>query len=127
MHANGGSGGRAKNDNTGDYTLAIPGLGSYLKLLTAGRTHIMSLFKAKSREVPESSLRQRWDGGVAANDEASAARRNRGEFAGVLPGRTRKWRQFYGMSFDWVLGECVGAGLLEVFETGSVGRGVRAL
>jgi hypothetical protein len=78
-------------------------------------------------------LRERWDGGAAESgnnsnsSEANAARRNRGEFAGVLPGRTRKWKQFYGITFEWILGECVGAGLVEVFDTGSVGRGVRAL
>lgn len=128
VHANGGSGGRARNDLAGNYSLAIPNMGSFLKLLTGGRSHLTSLLtKFKHREAPESLLRQRWDGGIAANDEATAARRNRGEFAGVLPGRTRKWKQFNGMSLDWILGECVGAGLLEVFETGSVGRGVRAL
>lgn len=128
VHAAGGSGGRARMPLNGEYSLAIPGTGSFLKLVSSARMHLVSLLsKSASREAPESLLRERWDGGIAANDEASAARRNRGEFAGVLPGRTRKWKQFYGISFEWILGECVGAGLMEVFQTGSVGRGIRAL
>ena len=64
---------------------------------------------------------------TTARDEARyAAKRARREFAGVLPGQTRKWRQFYGLAFDWVLREAVASGRVEVFDTGSVGRGVRA-
>ena len=70
-------------------------------------------------------LRHRWDGGVAGQDPISQAKRARGEFAGVLPGATRKWRTYHGLRFEWVLGECVAAGLLELFETGTIGRGVR--
>jgi hypothetical protein len=128
VHAAGGSGGGAKLPSTGDYTLALPTTGPFLKLLSNARAHLLSLLsKSKFREAPESSLRQRWDGGIEADDTASAARQNRGDFVGVLPGRTRKWKQFYGITFEWILEECVGAGLLEVFDTGSIGRGVRAL
>jgi hypothetical protein len=129
VHAAGGSGGGAKSlPGTGDYSLALPTTGPFLKLLSNARAHLLSLLsKSKFREAPESLLRQRWDGGIEADDAASAARQNRGEFAGVLPGRTRKWKQFYGISFEWILEECVGAGLLEVFDTGSNGRGVRTL
>jgi hypothetical protein len=42
-----------------------------------------------------------------------------------MPGRTKKWKEFQGLEFGWVLQEAVGAGLVEVFETQSVGRGVR--
>ena len=129
VHAAGGSGGGAKSlSGIADFELAIPANGVFLKLVTNARAHLMSLLgKSKYREAPEDLLRQRWDGGIAADDAASEARRNRREFAGVLPGRTRKWKQFYGATFEWVLGECVGAGLVEVFDTGSIGRGVRAL
>jgi hypothetical protein len=129
VHAAGGGGGGAKSlPGTGDYSLALPTTGPFLKLLSNARAHLLSLLsKSKFREAPESLLHQRWDGGIEADDAASAARQNRGEFASVLPGRTRKWKQFYGISFEWILEECVGAGLLEVFDTGSVGRGVRAL
>ncbi|EPE32635.1 hypothetical protein GLAREA_07769 [Glarea lozoyensis ATCC 20868] len=129
VHAAGGSGGGAKTLSTqAEYSLSLPTTGPFLKLLANARAHFMSLLsKSKYREAPESLLLQRWDGGVAADDEASAARRSRGEFAGILPGKTRKWKLFYGVSFDWILAECVGAGLVEVFNTGSVGRGIRAL
>ena len=127
VHAAGGSGGGVMLPSTGDYTVALPTTGPFLKLLSSGRAHLLSLLsKSKFREAPESLLRQRWDGGIEANDAASSARQNRGEL-GVLPGRTRKWKQFYGITFEWVLEECCGAGFLEVFNTGSIGRGVRAL
>jgi hypothetical protein len=45
----------------------------------------------------------------------------------LLPGKTKKWKALYGLDFDWALQECLGAGLIEVFETKSVGHGVRAL
>ena len=135
VHAAGGSGGGIGGPGAGELSLAIPGTGPYLKLVAEARAHLRSLLSrsSRSREAPESVLRERWDGGAAESgnnsnsSEANAARRNRGEFAGVLPGRTRKWKQFYGITFEWILGECVGAGLVEVFDTGSVGRGVRAL
>jgi hypothetical protein len=129
VHNSGGSGGGARpNQGMGDFSLALPSTGSFLKLVANARAHLVSLLgKTKFKEAPESILRQRWDGGIAADDAQSAARRNRGEFAGVLPGRTRKWKQFYGISFDWILAECVGAGLVEVFDTRSIGRGVRGL
>jgi hypothetical protein len=129
VHNSGGSGGGARPlAGTGDLSLALPSTGPFLKLVANARAHLLSLLgKSKFKEAPESLLRQRWDGGIAADDAQSTARRNRGEFAGVLPGRTKKWKQFYGISFEWILGECVGAGLVEVFDTGSIGRGVRAL
>ncbi len=128
VHAVGGSGGGIKASGKGEYSVAIPNMGPFLKVLTDGRAHLLSLLsKSRFREAPESLLRHRWEGGVSSEDAANVARRNRGEFAGVLPGRTRKWKHFYGMTFDWILGECVGAGLVEVFDTGSIGRGVRAL
>jgi hypothetical protein len=129
VHAAGGSGGGAgPPPGTGDLSLSLPATGPLLRVIANARTHLVSLLsKSKFREAPESLLRERWDGGIAAENGQSQARRNRGEFDGVLPGRTRKWKQFYGISFDWVLVECVGAGLIEVFDTGSVGRGVRAI
>ncbi|TVY71422.1 hypothetical protein LSUE1_G008523, partial [Lachnellula suecica] len=129
VHAAGGSGGGAKSlSGVGDFSLAIPATGAFLKLVTNARAHFLSLLsKSKYREAPEYLVKQRWDGGVAPDDAATEARRNRREFTGVLPGRTRKWKLFYGASYEWILGECVGAGLVEVFDTGSIGRGIRAL
>lgn len=55
------------------------------------------------------------------------AKRVRGEFSGILPGRTKKYKDLYGMNFRWALEEALGAGLVEIFDTGSVGPGVRCL
>lgn len=105
---------------------ALPSTGSFLKLLTDARSHLITLLsKSKYNEAPLYLLRERWDGGVASNEQAARSSMHRKGFEAVLPGRTRKWKQFYGLRFDWILEECVGAGLVEVFETGSVGRGVR--
>lgn len=106
--------------------LSTPGTGPYLRLLTAARSHLISLVaKSRFRQIPLYLLRERWDGGISADDPAAKAKKYRGEFFGVLPSRTRKWKQYYGLSFDWVLAECLGAGLIEVFETCSVGQAVR--
>lgn len=128
VHAAGGSGGRVKALTGRVYQIAIPGTGPFLKMLTNTRIHLLLLLsKSRFKEAPESLLRERWDGGIPADDATSNANRNRGEFAGVLPGRTRKWKQFNGISYDWIVEECVGSGAIEVFDTGSVGRAVRAL
>ena len=115
--------------NRHNFQLALPNTGPYLKLLVAARSHLMSLLvKTRYRELPIYLLHERWNGGIASEDNAATqAKKYRGEFTGVLPGRTRKWKQFYGLSFQWVLAECLGGGLIEVFETGSVGRAVRAI
>ena len=116
------------SEKGGDFSLSVPTTGPYLRLLVSARAHLMALLaKSKYREAPLYLLRERWDGGISHEDAASKSKKARGEFFGILPSRTRKWKQFYGLTFDWVLGECVGAGLIEVFETGSVGRGVRAI
>ena len=111
------------------YVLSLPNTGPYLRLLIEARDHLLSLLNKanKYHELPKDLLKERWEGGIAGSDEASKAARSRGEWKGVLPGRTRKWKQFYGLEFDWVLEECLGAGLIECFQTGSVGLGVRAI
>ncbi|MCJ1484560.1 hypothetical protein MMC06_004731 [Schaereria dolodes] len=107
---------------------ALPSTGPFLRLLIAARSHLMSLLtQSRYREVPLYLMKERWDGGIASDDPAAKAKKYRGEFVGILPGRTRKWKQYYGLNFDWILAECLGAGLIEVFETGSVGRGIRAV
>lgn len=108
--------------------LSLPNTGPYLRLLGAGRSHLLSLLKkSKYHEAPLSLLRDRWDGAVETDRSYSLAKRARGESSGVLPGRTKKWKELYGMSFQWVLEEALGAGLIELFDTGSVGPGVRCL
>ncbi len=115
--------------NTGnELALSIPNVGPYLRLLYAARSHLMELLgKSKYREAPLYLLRERWDGAVESDSSTSTAKRARGEFAGLLPGKTKKWKDLYGLDFDWTLQECLGAGLVELFETKSVGHGVRAL
>ena len=109
-----------------DLRLSLPNTGPYLKLVTAARFHFISLIaKSKFREIPLYLLREKWDGCASADDPAAKAKKYRGEYTGTLPSRTRKWKQFYGLSFDWVVAECLGAGLVELFETGSVGRAAR--
>lgn len=128
VHASGGTGGGVSLPSFGNFNLAIPSTGAYLKLLTAAKAHLVSLLgKARYREMTIDMLKEKWDGGIEGDDKAGEARRIRGEFAAVSPGKTRKWKIHYGIRFEWILEECVGAGLMEVFETKSVGRGVRMI
>ncbi|KAF2717176.1 hypothetical protein K431DRAFT_233744 [Polychaeton citri CBS 116435] len=111
-----------------EMTFSLPNTGPYLKLLTEARHHLLFLLKQMSprhREATLDLLKEKWEGNIA-NDPASKAKRMRGEWNGKLPGQTRKWRDFYGLQFEWVLEECIGAGLVEVFNTGSVGLAARA-
>jgi hypothetical protein len=85
------------------------------------------LEKSASGEAPLYLLRGRWDGAVETDSSFNVRKRARGESAGVLPGKTKKWRDLYGMNFRWALEEALGAGLVEIFDTGSVGPGVRLL
>ena len=113
-------------DSNRTFQISLPNTGPYLRLLTAARAHLLALLqKSRFREMPLYMLQERWDGGIASDDPAARAKKYRGEFTGILPARTRKWKQFYGLRFESVLAECLGAGLLELFETGSVGRAAR--
>ena len=69
-------------------------------------------------------LKEKWDatGGVGRIGGEGRAR-----WKVVLPVKTKKWKKLWGVRFEWVLEECLGGGLVEVFETGSVGLGVRAV
>lgn len=129
VHLAGGGGGSrlSRDSSTLDYSVAVPGHGPLIKLVSGALEQLVwILSRTKFGEMPESMLRERWDGGIAT-DEARLARKSRGEFVGVLPGRTKKWKEFWGVDFAWVLEEAMGTGLVEVFETKSVGRGVRKL
>ncbi|CAI6341881.1 unnamed protein product [Periconia digitata] len=113
---------------TSYYNFSLPNTGAHVKLVTEARAHFLSLLaKRKFKEAPLHVLKELWDGGVPASKaqlEIAEKKRARKEFKGVLAGRTKKWKVFFGLRFEWVLAECVGAGLVEVFETG-VGKGVR--
>lgn len=137
LHSAGGTGGargECGNLMTGGNSMdtlsvAVPGAGVFLKLVAAALERIEELLeRAQDREMPADDLREKWDGGIAAERSAAAlAKKARGEFVGILPGRTKKWKDFHGLAFHWILQEAVGVGLVEVFETGSVGLGVRLL
>ena len=110
-----------------EMTFALPAMGAYLKLLVAARQHLLTMLKSISpryREATMEILKEKWDGRTP-NDAVSRLKRERGEWTGVLPGKTKRWREFYGMRFEHVLAECVGSGLVELFDTGSVGMAVR--
>ena len=124
VHNAGGSG--ILNHATGsDHQLnfSVPSMGLHLRLLAASREHLVSLLgKSDHHEAPVDLLRQRWDGGVTPED---TIRYGRATSRSVLPGRTRKWKQFYGVNFQWILEECFSTGAIELFETGAVGLGAR--
>ena len=123
-----GTNNHANNLPGGQLALSVPNIGPYLRLLNAGRVHLLDLLgKSKYKEAPLYLLRERWDGAVDTDNRVSTAKRIRGEFSGVMPAKTKKWKDLYGLNFDWTLEECLGAGLVELFETRSVGLGVRAL
>lgn len=108
--------------------LSLPNTGTYLRLLGSGRAHLLALLRrSHSHEAPLNLLKDRWDGAIETEKSFHLAKRARGEFAGILPGKTKKWKELYGMQFRWVLEEALGAGLVEIFETGSVGPGIRCL
>jgi hypothetical protein len=108
--------------------LSLPNTGTYLRLLGTGRAHLLALLRRSTcNEAPLQLLKDRWDGAVETEKSFHLAKRARGEFAGILPGRTKKWKDLYGMHFRWVVEEALGAGLVEIFETGSVGPGIRCL
>ncbi|XP_014552295.1 hypothetical protein COCVIDRAFT_48252, partial [Bipolaris victoriae FI3] len=110
-------------------TLSLPNMGLYIKLVSDAKAHLLKLLKQNAHgTMPLCDLAERWNGGVVDEGDVRAERKKvRGEFQGVLPGRTKRWKQFCGMRVEWVVEECVGAGLVELFETGSVGRGVRVV
>lgn len=115
---------------TTEYVLSIPGIAAYLQLLDASRDHFLDLLRQFSRhkQAPAYLLKERWNGNVDDDaNQVSVAKRVRGEFSNVLPAKTKKWKSLKGLSFDWVMEECLGAGLIELFETYSVGLGIRAL
>ncbi|KAI9808261.1 MAG: hypothetical protein M1825_004718 [Sarcosagium campestre] len=120
---------RSSSDGGGDVQMSLPRMGSYLRLLDSARAHLASLLsKSKNHEAPLSLLQERWDGGVPLTDNAVADPRPKSTHRrGAAAGRTRKWKHLYGLKFEWALGECVGAGAVELFETGSIGRAARLL
>lgn len=112
---------------TREMSFSLPNTGAYLKLLANSRTHLITLLKQispKWREGTLDLLHEKWDGGLG-NVFVSEKKRIRGEGGSLLPGKTRKWREYMGLNFDFVLAEALGSGVVELFDTGSVGAAVR--
>ena len=125
VHNAGGSGVAGhRSDNTSTHlSFSLPSVGLYLRLLASAREHLLTLLsKSRYREAPLDVLRERWNGGISLVDKPDRAR---GLQSLVLPGRTRKWRHYYGIAFQWMLEECFGSGAIGLFDTGSVGIGAR--
>ncbi|EFE44501.1 hypothetical protein TRV_00770 [Trichophyton verrucosum HKI 0517] len=88
--------------------LSLPNMGPYLRLLGSARTQILdTLRKSRYSEAPLYLIRDRWDGSIELSSRVSIAKHIRGEFAGVLPGRTNKWKQLHGLNFQWALEEAL--------------------
>ncbi|PHH60042.1 hypothetical protein CDD81_2171 [Ophiocordyceps australis] len=117
IHLAGGSGGGigpsmrrlgAPSPPGGHLRIAVPGHGRFTKLADAAVDWLRdALGCTRWGEAPEQWLRERFeaDGGI----------------------RSPRWRDFWGLEWPWLLGHAVGLGAVELFDTGSVGRGVRAL
>ena len=115
----------ASSDKSSNFRLSLPNIGAYLKLVEGARSHLLFLLsKSKYNEAPLYLLRERWDGGISTKNPYG---RSKDPFEQVLPAKIKKWKDFYGLNFDWVLAECLGGGLIEVFNTRSVGLGVRVV
>lgn len=115
--------GRLVRHSQSSYRLSLPSIGPLLRLLPEAREHLIYLL-AKSGSYKSLSmhrLKELWDGNLIDFDRPVKERK------GVLPGQMKKWRQFHGLTFEFVLAECLGAGLVECFRTGGVGTGVRAV
>ncbi|KKF92494.1 putative protein C24H6.11c [Ceratocystis platani] len=104
-------------------TLAVPGQGVLLGVVAAAVGALVAMVARRPwREAVVADVRDQWDGATPGAEQ----KKRRGEKV-ASEGTARKWREFYGLRFEWVLDEAVAEGMLEVFETGSVGRGVRTL
>jgi hypothetical protein len=126
QHIHGGTSLNSNRPSLSAYNFSLPNTGTHIKLLVEARNHLIAILKKnKYKEMPLDMLREKWDGGIIVHGEREERKRARGEFVGILPGKTKKWKQFHGMRFEWILEECLGAGLVEMFETGSVGKAVR--
>ncbi|KOS16829.1 hypothetical protein ESCO_004756 [Escovopsis weberi] len=87
--------------------IAVPGHGLYMKLAEGTAQWLRDLLATRPwAEGTEAWARERFEGG------------------GLYGTR---WKEFWGVEWEWVLGQAVGLGVVEVFDTGSVGRGIRGL
>ncbi|PHH67127.1 hypothetical protein CDD82_1499 [Ophiocordyceps australis] len=109
LHLAGGSGGGiGPSPPAGHVRIAVPGHGRFTKLADAAVDWLRdALGCTRWGEAPEQWLRERFEAGQGM--------------------RSPRWKDFWGLDWAWLLGHAVGLGAVELFDTGSVGRGVRAL
>ncbi|KAG6102536.1 hypothetical protein E4U31_003334 [Claviceps sp. LM219 group G6] len=124
LHLAGGGGATARKHHTANnnnnavssFRIAVPGHGRYLKLADAAVRWVQDTLSATTwGQGPEAWLRERF--------EASQSQTPHGADNKNLYGP--RWKDFWGVEWEWVLGEAVGLGIVDLFDTGSVGRGVR--
>ncbi|KAG6293895.1 hypothetical protein E4U46_007022 [Claviceps purpurea] len=119
LHLAGGGGAtarkhRAANNAVSSFRIAVPGHGRYLKLADAAVRWVQDALSATTwGQGPEAWLRERFE---ASQTSHGADNKN-------LYGP--RWKDLWGVEWEWVLGEAVGLGIVDLFDTGSVGRGVR--
>ncbi|CAH6721341.1 putative serine/threonine-protein kinase Mug51p [[Candida] jaroonii] len=88
------------------YSISYPNCGIYLKLINTGRSWIVkTLSKSKFKEYLEDQLISKWEGSDLNGSKMNNYR-----------------KPFYGFELNWILADCLGSGILEVFNT-PVGRG----
>lgn len=89
------------------YAISYPNCGIFLKLINAGRVWLVKLLsKKKYKEILEDALYDKWEG-ITLSGES----------------KMNNFRKpFYGYDLYWILGDCLGGGIVEVFNT-PVGRG----
>ena len=77
------------------YTLSLPNMGLYVKLVSDACSHLLKLLKQNTHStMPLCDLADRWNGGVIDEGDVRAERKKvRGECQGVLPGRTKRWKR----------------------------------
>ncbi|KAK9369377.1 serine-threonine protein kinase 19 [Lipomyces kononenkoae] len=84
----------------GVYLISIPNVGSFLKLAFRTRKWVVNMLgKTKWKEMLEKVVHERWDANVKTH-----------------------WREFRGITFEWVMMEVKGGGWCEPFGTPG-GRG----
>ncbi|KAK6340816.1 hypothetical protein TWF696_009134 [Orbilia brochopaga] len=111
------------------YSITPPNLGLLTHLHASTKSHLLDVLRRCShREATMSYLCEKWDGGVSKNKHrrggsSSSSSKKESKFEG----RTRKWREFRGVTVEWVVAGLVGAGILEEFHAVGIGRGVRVV
>ncbi|KAK6528883.1 hypothetical protein TWF694_004114 [Orbilia ellipsospora] len=104
-----------------EYTITPPHLGLLTHSYTSSKSHMLDMLRhVPHREATMGYLREKWDGGVSKNKNKTRKRGAEVKFEG----RTRKWKEFRGLTVDWVIGGLMGSGVVEGFDT-AVGKGVR--